>query len=105
MRVLFHLSSIVELEDLLDSDDIELSLSKCIGKGYFGEVYVGYFRGAQCAFKRCDNQISYFAEGVLFDKVTQHPCIPFSSSVPHANLFEAFVDIMGRVVSKKIIFW
>jgi len=62
---------------ILQAEDIVLNLGKCIGKGNFGEVYIGLFRGSKCAFKRSHGNAieSYASENMLFKQISTHPCI------------------------------
>jgi len=65
----------IQSAELLSINDIELDLEDMIGKGNFGKVYVGLYRGAQCAFKQFNGYGSYLAESTLFREVSKHPCI------------------------------
>merc|ERR1719483_1856264 len=60
--------------EFFEDQDIELNLSMtCIGKGAFGKVYIGLFRGAKCASKQTKGIENYEKENELFKKVSMHP--------------------------------
>lgn len=61
--------------ELLDEECISIDLEKCVGEGNFGAVYLGAYKGCECAFKSTAGIEKYASEGVLYREVSLHPCI------------------------------
>jgi len=66
----------ITYDNLLDSEDIELDLNIVIGKGGFGNVYLGQFQGSACAFKSAEELQNYdSSEKILFKETSDSPCV------------------------------
>jgi len=65
----------LDSRNLLANEDCYLNLNKIVGKGNFGEIFGGSFRGAKCAFKKAEDLGVYASENILLKEMSNHPNI------------------------------